>query len=69
MEALLDLAPLGRMNKIRSKRRQGNDTGKRWLGRQPVIEALVCRLSFRKERVIERPIRELGFTVSIASWP
>jgi hypothetical protein len=69
LEAPLDLAALSRVDKIRSERRQRDDARKRWLRRQLVIEALVCGLSFRKERVIERPISELGFTVGIASWP
>ena len=68
-EALLDLATLSGVDKVWSEERQRDDARKRWLRRQPVMETLVCGSSFRKERVVERPISELGFTVGVASWP
>lgn len=69
LEALHDLATLGRVNKVWSERRQCNDARKRRLRRQPDAEALMRGFSFRKERIVERPMREFGFTVGIATWP
>lgn len=68
-QAVLNLSAPDRMDEIGRQRCQGNNAGKSRLRRKPTVEAFVCGASLSIERIIKRPIGELGFAVGIASWP